>query len=547
MLYGVEENGQAGAAFNQPLITLNPENGATVSDIGSLGSYDIEDITYALDGNIYATNFSYALLKIDPQTASNALIGFGSIGDLDGIAAIASPMTATPAYSIASGTYNSPQMVTISDPTAGATIYCTTNGTMPTTSSTKYAGAIAVSTTETIEAIAVASGYANSAIASATYTIQSSATSALQFIPVTPCRIADTRNPTGAFGGPELAAASTRTFNIPQSACSIPSTAVAYSLNATVVPNAALGYLTVFPAGVAQPLVSTLNSDGRVKANATITPAGTNGGVSVYASNNTQFILDIDGYFVPAGASASGLEFYPVTPCRVADTRNASGPLGGPTMATNTSRAFPVQSSACSIPSTARAYSLNVTAVPHQGLGYLSAWPTGEAQPLVSTLNAPTGAVTANAAIVPAGTSGDVSIYVSNDSDVILDINGYFAAPATGGLSLYTVTPCRVIDTRNGAGAFSGVLTVPVKTSACDAPAAAQAYVLNATVVPSVDLGYLSLWPAGEAQPVVSTLNASDGVITSNMAIVPTNNRSIDAYASNTTQLILDISSYFAP
>jgi hypothetical protein len=126
-------------------------------------------------------------------------------------------------------------------------------------------------------------------------------------------------------------------------------------------------------------------------------------------------------------------------------------------------------------------------------------------------------------------------------------VDGYFAAPGTGGLSLYTVTPCRVIDTRNGTGVFKGVLTIPVETSVCAAPAAAKAYVLNGTVVPSGGLGYLSLWAAGTTQPVVSTLNASDGAITSNMAIVPTNNGSVDAFASDLTQLILDLSGYFAP
>ena len=457
------------------------------------------------------------------------------------------PPAATPVFSPAAGTYTSAQSVTISDATMGAAIYYTTNGSMPTTSSTLYTGAISVSTTETIQAIAVATGYTSSAVASATYTIKPSTTGELQFVTITPCRIADTRNATGAFGAPELAGGSTRTFNIPQSSCGIPSTAVAYSLNATVVPDAALGYLIVWPAGEAQPPVSTLNSDGRVKANATITAAGADDGVSVYTSDPTQFILDIDGYFVPAGTSASGLEFYPVTPCRIADTRNPTGALGGPFLTGDTSRDFPVQSSACGIPATAKAYSLNITAVPHGGLGYLTAWPSGQTQPEVSTLNATTGAVTANAAIVPAGTSGEVSIYASDDTDVILDVNGYFAAPGTGGLSLYTVTACRVIDTRDGAGAFDGVLTVPVETSVCAAPATAHAYVLNATVVPPGGLGYMSLWAAGTTQPDVSTLNASDGAITSNMAIVPTVNGSVDAFSSNPTQLILDLSGYFAP
>jgi len=78
---------------------------------------------------------------------------------------------ATPTLSIPSGTYSSAQAVTISDATTGATIYYTTNGSTPSTSSTKYTGAITVSSSETLEAIATASGYSTSAVASATYTI----------------------------------------------------------------------------------------------------------------------------------------------------------------------------------------------------------------------------------------------------------------------------------------------------------------------------------------------------------------------------------------
>ena len=232
------------------------------------------------------------------------------------------------------------------------------------------------------------------------------ATGALLFVPMTPCRLVDTRNATGAFGGPSITGETSRSFVIPSSACGVPSTAAAYSINVTAVPQAGLGYLTVWPTGMTQPGVSTLNSDGRVKANAAIVPAGTSGAISVYATDTTDVVLDINGYFVPA-TSTSALAFYPLTPCRVADTRNPTGSFGGPSLVGMQARAFPILSSACNIPSSAQAYSLNFTAVPQAGLGYLSAWPTGQAWPGVSTLNAPpTNPVVANAAIVPAGTGG---------------------------------------------------------------------------------------------------------------------------------------------
>ncbi len=185
-------------------------------------------------------------------------------------------------------------------------------------------------------------------------------------------------------------------------------------------------------------------------------------------------------------------------------------------------------------------------------MDYLEVWPTGEQpQDPVSTLNNPTATYVANAAIVPAGTDGKITALGSNDTDLAVDINGYFAAPGTGGLSLYPTVPCRVIDTRKiGTGQpFSGTLTPPVDVvdSPCGVPATALAYVFNATVVPSGNLSYLTLWPNSENQPVVSTLNAADGWITSNMAIVPNINGKIDAYAAGLTQLILDISGYFAP
>ena len=86
-----------------------------------------------------------------------------------------------------------------------------------------------------------------------------------------------------------------------------------------------------------------------------------------------------------------------------------------------------------------------------------------------------------------------------------------------------------------------------VVDSVCAPPGSTQAYVFNATVVPTGSLGYLTLWPDSEQRPTVSTLNAIDGAITSNMAIVPNLNGKTDAFASGITQLIVDISSFFAP
>jgi len=382
-------------------------------------------------------------------------------------------------------------------------------------------------------------------------TYPASAQTGLRFVPVTPCRIADTRNANGPFGGPYMQANTTRDFAVPGSACNIPALAQAYALNVTVVPKGDLQYVSVWPAGQTQPTVSTLNSfDGRIKANAAIVPAGNHGAISVFVTDDTHLILDINGYFIPDANDAT-LAFYPVTPCRVADTRGSGGPLGGPFLTGGTNRDFPILSSACNLPPQAQAYSLNFTAVPRGALGYLTTWPAGQDQPVVSTLNSPTGAVTANAAIVPAGDKGAISVFASNDSDLVIDINGYFAPPAAGGLSLYNLPPCRVLDTRNGSPStlLSGTLTAQMASgNYCNVPATAQAYVLNATVVPQGSLSWLTLWPHGQSQPVVSTLNALDGQITSNMALVPAGaSNSVDAYATNPTHLILDTSGYFAP
>ncbi len=375
-----------------------------------------------------------------------------------------------------------------------------------------------------------------------------------RFVPVPPCRVLDTRNPDSTFGGPTLEGGSSRAFPIPQSACGIPPSAQAYSVNVTVVPSGTLGYLTLWPAGQTQPLASTLNSwDGRIVANAAIVPAGANGAISVFVSGETDVIVDINGYFT---ADGSGNSFYTLPPCRVADTRYAPGAFGGPVMTAGLSRSFPFPSSVCSIPSAAQAYSVNATVVPRGPLSYLTLWPTGQDRPLVSTLNAFDGQVVANAAILPAGSSGAASAFVTDMTDLILDVNGYFGTPGgAAALSFYPLAPCRVADTRGTSSTFGGPSIgggqsrdFPVPSSGCGVPSSARAYSLNVTVVPKGALPYLTMWPTGQGQPLVSTLNSFTGRVVANAAIVPAGtNGSVSVFAAGATDVILDINGYFAP
>jgi hypothetical protein len=133
-----------------------------------------------------ATNQTQATVVLDSSSLSNpasVTLPPYSVTALDFTANV-SP-AATPVITPGTGTYTSVQTVTITDSTAGATIYYTTNGKSPTTSSTVFNAnsPITVGANETIQAIAVANGSAISAIATATYTVSLPVTSTPTFTP----------------------------------------------------------------------------------------------------------------------------------------------------------------------------------------------------------------------------------------------------------------------------------------------------------------------------------------------------------------------------
>jgi hypothetical protein len=247
------------------------------------------------------------------------------------------------------------------------------------------------------------------------------ATNPLQYVPLqTPCRAVDTRQT----GGP-IAGGAFRNLNPAGGACSIPtpSGTIAYALNITAIPHGPLGFLTVWPAGELQPTVSTLNSDGRAKANAAIVAGGAGGEISVFASNTADVIVDVNGYFITETPVPPTYTYVPLTPCRLVDTRSAGNTpgFGAPSLTGGQGRTFPLRFSGCNLPTDPQVYggafALNVTAIPKGGkaLGYLTIWGTPQGYPvdqpppppLTSVLNAPTGTTTANAAIVTVNIATD--------------------------------------------------------------------------------------------------------------------------------------------
>ena len=153
--------------------TYTTAQSVTISDATSGAT-----IYYTTNGTTPTTSstvYSGPVTVATSETLKAIAVASGVSSAVGSAAYTIAPLAATPVFSVAAGTYASAQSVAITDNTAGATIYYTTNGTTPTTTSTVYSGAISVSATETLKAIAVATGFTASNVASATYTISSTA------------------------------------------------------------------------------------------------------------------------------------------------------------------------------------------------------------------------------------------------------------------------------------------------------------------------------------------------------------------------------------
>jgi Calx-beta domain len=129
---------------------------------------------------------------------------------------------------------------------------------------------------------------------------------ATSFFTLAPCRVIDTRLPTGPLGGPALVAGADRVFPV-AGTCGIPTTAQAISVNVAVTQATAPGNIRLHPGGTAVPLISTINySAGQTRSNNAIVPLNELGALAAYAdtaAGNVHLILDVNGFFAPNDGS----------------------------------------------------------------------------------------------------------------------------------------------------------------------------------------------------------------------------------------------------
>ena len=162
-----------------------------------------------------------------------------------------------------------------------------------------------------------------------------------------------------------------------------------------------------------------------------------------------------------------------ITPCRIVDTRNASFPAGygPPQLSAGVPRSFTLTGQ-CGIAAGAQAVSLNITVVSPAGLGYVLLYPQGGSQPVVSTLNFTAGQTVANAAIVPLGAGGGITVAAAlSNTELLIDTNGYYAAAGVGaentflGVGAGNFTMSGDDNSAFGNGAFSSNTTGAFNTA----------------------------------------------------------------------------------
>jgi hypothetical protein len=377
---------------------------------------------------------------------------------------------------------------------------------------------------------------------------------AATYVPLSPSRITDTRPGSGypnagamLGGGSSLNVQVTGTGMVPRSGVS------AVVVNVTVVGPTAASYLTVFPQGTTQPVVSNLDfTAGETLANLATVPVGSQGGLTVFNhAGYVNVVIDVEGYYTTT--PQSGGLYNPVNPLRV-----LGGALTvGATIGSGASTAVTV-AGVGGVPDDASAVVANVTAAGSSGAGFLTVFPAPASgiptPPTASNVNFTTGQVIPNRVIIPVGRNGKIEVY--NDSGTVkvdVDLDGYYTGSSGELGSAFTpMNPVRVTDTRVALnGSVLGAINSESFGFASEGlSATATALVANVTVVAGAAAGYLTIYPTTDSTPpAVSDANFTADSIAQSFSMAPLNGAATVLFNSSAVpvNIVIDAFGFFSP
>ena len=380
------------------------------------------------------------------------------------------------------------------------------------------------------------------------------------FAALAPVRVLDTRTGTGTGTAGAVRGGAGVTFPVPASVAQHGDLLQAVALNVTVTGPTGSGFVGV-SAGT-----SSLNyTPGQTVAAAVIAPVWNNDGtlsVTLYnsGSGTVQVIADMSGFF--ADDSTDG--YQPISPARLMDTRSGVGGSFGPLTSAQPDVLSVAGADDGAIPSSGvTAVAVNLTLAQTSGVGQVTAYPDGTAEPGTSNINYRAGQVLSNFAIIPVGQDGKIDFADSPASrtQLIVDVVGYF--DTAGGSAFVAADPYRDIDTRSGnpavdcnpakgaLGSGAVLTTNVVCPTGAEPPTSSLGHVtavaVNTTVTATTSSGYLTVYPAGGTPPTTSNLNWTAGQTVPNLTFAGTGKAGAISFlnAHGSTQLVVDVYGYF--
>ena len=334
----------------------------------------------------------------------------------------------------------------------------------------------------------------------------------------------------------------------------VPNRAVSVALNVTVTNPIKAGFVTVYPCGT-RPNAAQLNhAAGATLSTSVVAKLSSRGSVCIFTLSDTDLIVDVNGFY-PEGTS-----FTATAPARVLETRvgdglsTADGQFNAIGVRAGGSVTQLTVGGRVSVPASARAVVLSVTATGSTAAGFVTLFPCGGPIPTAATVNFVPGATVTNAAIVQTGPGGTVCFYTNTDIDLIVDVHGYHPS----GAAFASLPPARLLDTRSGAGLstidglhLGGGLRLEDTTTALQVvgragvPRTIGSVVLNVTVTEPRRPGFVVVFACGDPRPNAASVNFAAGATVSNMVVAEIGtNGAVCIYTMTDTHLVADVTSY---